>query len=106
MEAAYMSVDRLMDKEVLVYIYNEWIWASCSKADEPRTCQTEWSRSEREKCHKLKHIYEMYKSGIDEPLLGRNRVTHIESETMDTVGERKDGTNWDSIIDIYHVWNS
>ena len=35
----------------------------------------------------------MYKSCIDEPLLGRNRVTHIESETMDTVGERKDGTN-------------
>ena len=102
-----------MDKEVvhmhsgvLLSLKKEHIWVNSNEVDEPRTYYTEWSRSEREKYHKLKHIYEMYKSGIDEPLLGRNRVTHIESETMDTVGERKDGTNWDSIIDIYHVWNS
>ena len=56
MEATYMSINRWMDKEVVVHIYNEillghekeWIWVSC-EVDEPWPCYTEWSKSEREK---------------------------------------------------------
>ena len=49
-----------MDKEdvVCIYIYikcnllshkKDQIWVNCSEVDEPRTCYTEWRRSEREK---------------------------------------------------------
>ena len=61
-----MSIDRWMDKEAVVYIYNgilcshkkeqknffflkEQIWVNSSEVDEPRTCYTEWSESERER---------------------------------------------------------
>ena len=46
-----------MDKEDVVYIYNgillshkkEWNWVICSEVDGPRVCQTEWSKSEKER---------------------------------------------------------
>ena len=54
-----MSLNRWMDKEVVVYvsIYNgmllshkkEHSWVSSSEVDEPRTYYTEWSISERER---------------------------------------------------------
>ena len=53
---ATMSIDRWMDKEAVVPIYNgillshkkERIWVSSDKVDETRTYYTEWSESERE----------------------------------------------------------
>ena len=65
MEAIYMSIDRWMDKELVVHIHNgillshkkEWIWVSSDEADESRTYYTEWSESEKEKYHILMHIY-------------------------------------------------
>ena len=52
-----MSIDRWMDKEIVVHIYNgillrhkkECLWVSSNKVDEPRACYTEWSKSEKEK---------------------------------------------------------
>ena len=61
-----MSIDRWMDKEVVVHIYNgkllshkkEYIWVSSDEVDEPRTYYTEWSESEeKDKSHILMHIY-------------------------------------------------
>ena len=57
MEAAYMSIDRWMDIETVVHIYNEMllsfkkecIWVSPNKMDEPRAYCTECSKVEREK---------------------------------------------------------
>ena len=57
MEAAYMSTDRWMDKEVVGYMYNgillshkkEHIWVSSNEVDEPRMYFTKWSKSERER---------------------------------------------------------
>ena len=51
-----MSIDRGMDKEDVVHIYNgillshkkEWINAICSNMGGPRDCHTEWSKSDRE----------------------------------------------------------
>ena len=49
MEAPCMSMDRWMDKEVVVHIHNgillghkkkKQIWVSCSKVDEPRASYT------------------------------------------------------------------
>jgi len=52
-----MSIDKWMDKEVVVYIPNELLlshkkehtWVSSNEVDEPRTYYTEWSKSERER---------------------------------------------------------
>ena len=52
-----MSIDRRMDKEDVVHIYNgillshkkERNWVICSDMDGPRDCHTEGSKSEREK---------------------------------------------------------
>ena len=55
MEVAYMSINRVMDKEDVVHIHNgillshkkEHIWVSSNEVDEPRAYYTEWSKSER-----------------------------------------------------------
>ena len=52
-----MSIDRGMDKEVVVHIYNgvllghkkEWNNAICSNMGEPRNYHTKWSKSDRER---------------------------------------------------------
>ena len=52
-----MSIDRWMDKEDVVHIYNgillshkiEWNNAICSNMDGPRDCHTKWSKSDRER---------------------------------------------------------
>ena len=52
-----MSIDRWMDKEVVVHMYNgillrhkkEHIWVSSNEVDEPRDYYTEWSKLERER---------------------------------------------------------
>ena len=57
MEATLKSIDRRMDKEVVIHIYNrilfshkkEWTWIGFTVVDEPRAFYTEWSESEREK---------------------------------------------------------
>ena len=57
MEATQMSINRQMDKEIVVRIYNgillsykkECIWVSSNEVDEPRAYYTEWIKTEREK---------------------------------------------------------
>ena len=52
-----MSMNRWMDKEAVVHIYNgilfshkkECIWVSYNEVDEPGAYYTEWSKSERER---------------------------------------------------------
>ena len=56
MQATSMSINRWMDKEAVVHIYNgillshkkEHIWVSSKEVDEPRPYYKEWSKSERE----------------------------------------------------------
>ena len=51
-----MSIDRWMDKEVVIYIHDgillshkkEHTWISSNEVDESRTYYTEWSESEWE----------------------------------------------------------
>ena len=57
MEATQMSINRWMDKEAVICIYNgillshkkEHIWVSSDELDEPRIYYTEWNESERER---------------------------------------------------------
>ena len=51
-----MSIDKWMDKEVMLHIYNgillshekEHIWLSSNKVDQPRAYYPEWSKSEKQ----------------------------------------------------------
>ena len=58
-----MSIDRRMDKEVVVHVNNGILLShkkelvSVDEVDEPRTYYTEWSESERDKYHILMYIY-------------------------------------------------
>ena len=62
-----MSIDRRMDKEVVVHIYNgillshkkERIWVRSSEVDEPRACYTDEISQKREKnkYYILTHTY-------------------------------------------------
>ena len=52
-----MSMDRWMDKEVVVHMHNgillsykkEHIWVSSNEVDEPSTYYTEWNKSGKKK---------------------------------------------------------
>ena len=71
-----MSIERWVDKEVVVHIYNgiilshkkEWIWVGWTETEEPRACYTEWSKSEKYIYHILMHIYGILKNGTEEPI--------------------------------------
>ena len=59
-----MSINRWMDKEVVVHIYNgillsrkkEHIWVSSNEVDEPRTYYTEWKWKKEKKVKSLSHV--------------------------------------------------
>jgi len=56
MKATYMSINRWMNKEAVVHIYDgillshkkERIWICSNEVDETRAYYTEWSKSERD----------------------------------------------------------
>ena len=68
-----MSVNRGMDKEDVVHIYNgillshkiEWNNAICSNMDGPRDCHTEWSKVDTERQIYLLYL-ELKKNGTNE----------------------------------------
>ena len=81
-----MSIDRWMDKEDVVYIYNgillrhkkEWNNAICSNLDGPRDYHTKWSKSERERLMPYDITYKWnLKYGTNEPIY----KTETDSET-------------------------
>ena len=63
-----MFIDRGMDKEDVVHIYNgillshknKWNSAICRDVDKPRDCHIEWSKSEREKQILYNIVYIQY----------------------------------------------
>ena len=65
MDATQLSMDKWMNKEVVLHIHNrmllshkkEWIWVSSSEVDEPRACYTEWSKKEKNKYCILMRMY-------------------------------------------------
>ena len=91
-----MPIDRWMDKEDVVHIYNgillshinEWNWVICRDVDGPRDCHTKWNKSEREKQISyinayMQNLEKWYRST---GLQGWNRDTDVENKRMDTKG--------------------
>ena len=93
-----MSIDRGMDKEDVVNIYNgilfshkkEWNNAVCSNMDGPRYYHTKWSKSDRERqmpydsTYMWNPIKKWYKLTY---LQNRNRLIDVENRLMITNGE-------------------
>ena len=112
-----MPIDRLMDKEDVVHIYNglllshkkERNWVICRDVDGPRDCHTEWSKSEREKqgSYINTHMWNIEKWYRWTSLEGRNRDTDVENKRVDTKGRKwrggggGGGMNWGIGIDMY-----
>ena len=90
-----MFIDRCMDKEDMVHIYNgillshkkEWMWVSCSEVDELRPCYTERSKLEKQIPYINVYIWNLEKYYWWTYLQGRNRDGDIENRHVDTVGE-------------------
>jgi len=82
-----MSIDRRMDKEVVVHIHNgillshkkELTWVSSNEVDDPRAYYTEWSKSERERyiSYSTAHIEKLEKWYWRIYLQGSNGETDI-----------------------------
>ena len=112
-----MPIDRRMDKEDVVHIYNgillshkkEQSWVICWDVDGSRDCHTEWSKSEREK--QISYInacmwnLEKWYRWIS--LQGRSWDTDVENRHMDTKGGKLRGggdgcvMNWAIGVDMY-----
>ena len=106
-----MSIDRWMDKEVMVHMYNgillrhkkEHIWVSSNEVDEPRAYYTDWSNSRREKQILYINAYmwtlERWYWWIS--LQDSSGDTDIENRCVDTAGEGEPGMNWKSSVETY-----
>ena len=108
-------IDRWMDKEDVVHIYNGILlshrkkrnWVICSEVDGPRVCHTQWSKSEREKqiLYINAYMWNLEKWYRWTGLQGRNWDTDVENKHMDTKwGKRRRVvvvTNWAIGIDMY-----
>ena len=110
-----MPIDRWMDKEVVVHIYNgillshkkECIWVSSDGVDEPRAYYTEWSKSERDKQILYINAYiwnpERWYWWIY--LQGSDGDTDIENRLMDTVGDGEGGGHWERSMETVTLPN-
>ena len=89
-----MSINRGMDKEDVVHIYNgillshkkEQSNAICSNLDGPRDRHTEWSKSDRERqiLYVIAYMWNLKKGHKWTYLQNRSRVTGIENKLMFT----------------------
>ena len=86
MKATEISIDRWIDKEVVVHLHygilpshkKGQIWVSGTEVSELRTCYTE------------KAYFQ-----------GKTRDPDVENGLVDTAREGEGGTNWESSIEIY-----
>ena len=81
-----------------------WIWGSCSEVDEPRACNTERSKSEREK-HMLYINTYIWTLGLEKEMTTHSsilawRIPWIEeSGGLQSIGSQRVGHNW------VRIWN-
>ena len=94
-----MPIDRRMYKEDAVHIYTgillnhkkEQNWVICRDMDGSRDCNTEWSKSEREKqiSYINAYMWNLEKWYRWTGLQGRNRETEVANKRMDNKGGKR-----------------
>ena len=104
MEATYMFINRVLDKEAVVYTYNEIllshkkerIWVSSNEVAGPTAYCTDWSKSEREISVSYTEAYiwnlERWYWWIN--FQDSNGETDMENRPMNMAG-REGGRGWD-----------
>ena len=96
-----MSIDKWMDKEVVVHLHNgillshkkEHIWVSSNEVDEPRTYYTEWSKSEREK-------QILYTNAYTRASLVAQRLKRLPAEKATWVTNSSTGATWENLATV------
>ena len=107
-----MSIGRHVDKEVMVHVYNkmllsskiEHIWVSSSEVDEPRTCYTKWSKSEKQISCFNAYIWNLEKWYCCTCLQDRNR--NMETDIENRLLTQRDGRRgWEELREdtFYHL---
>ena len=100
-----MSINRWMDKEVVVHIYSEivlsykmeHIWVSCNEVDEPRAYYAEWSKWEREK--QISYI-NTYIWNLEKMVAAQQWWHRFKEQTCGHSWGRR---GWENIYNVY--WN-
>ena len=104
-----MPIDKWVDKEDMVNIYNEVLLshkneqnnAISSNMDGPTDCHTEGSKSGTERqTYNIAYMWNLQKAYKWTYLQNRNRVADVENKLMVTRGSGG-GINWEIGIDIY-----
>ena len=111
MVATYMSINRGIDKEYVIHIYDgmllshkkEWNWVICRNVDGLNDCHTQWSKLERKKKVSYINAYMWNLEKYRWPhLQSRSRDTDVENKYMDIMQESGgSGRGWETEIDIY-----
>ena len=106
-----MSMDKWMDKEVVVHIHNgillshkgEHIWVSSNEVDKPRAYYTEWNKSERERLILYANVYiqNLERWYWRSHMQGSSGETDIENRLVYMGWGGEGGTNWESFIKTY-----
>ena len=103
MEATSTSINRWMDKEDVVYRYNEillshrkeWNNAFCRDMESPRDYHTTWSKSVRERQVLCATTYMWSLDTTQMNYLGnKNRLTNIQNRLVVAKGEGGEGDGW------------
>ena len=110
-----MSIDRWIDKEVVVHIHNEvllshkkkHIQVNSNEVDEPRAYYTEWSKSERERQipYINTYIWNLERLYQRSYVQGSKEDTDVKNRLLDSVGG-EGGMIWKKSIELhvhYHM---
>ena len=117
MEATYVSIDRWMDKEAVVYIHNvillshkkEWNNVIWSNMNGPGDYHSKWRKSERErdKCHMVSLMCGIFKNDTNE-LIYKQKQTHRYRKQTYGYQRGKRGEGYIRILgltDMHHrIW--
>ena len=105
-----MSIDREMDEEDVVYIYNgislshknEWNSVICKDMNRPRYCHTESKVSQKEEKNIIYHLSMESRKLVEMNLLGKqNGTTDVVNKLTVIKGRRGGGVTWEIEIHIY-----
>ena len=108
-----MSIDRWMDKEAVVHIYNgillnykkECIWVSSNEVDKPRVFYTEWNKSEREKqiLYINTYIWNLAEKAMapQSSSLAWQIPWTEEPGRLQPMGSRRVGHNWATSLSLF-----
>ena len=104
-----MSIDRWMDKEVMVHIHNgillshkkEHIWVSSNEVDKTGAYYIQWSKSERQIPYVNAYIWNLERWYQWSYMQVSKGDTDVKNRLLDSEGEGEGRMIWDKSIETY-----